>query len=119
MISNATTTQAEVEEEVSARFWAETAEELLCEAEEWKQLCPSRTAVLQAPVTWTGAGGDLYLVIPAEVWGDDQADAEDGACDGLDAGLHRDGRNLVDALFDRGANTHVVQHVTWRRDGPQ
>lgn len=108
MISNATTTQAEVEEEVSARFWAETAEELLCEAEE----CSER-------VTCTGAGGDLYLVIPAEVWGDDQADAEDGACDGLDAGLHRDGRNLVDALFDRGANTHVVQHVTWRRDGPQ
>lgn len=69
------------------------------------------------PVTSTGADSDLYLVIPAEVWGDDQADAEDGARDGLDGGLHRDGGNLVDALFDCQADTHVVQHVSWGRDG--
>lgn len=42
----------------------------------------------------------VYLVIPAKVRCDDETNTEDGACDWLDAGLHCDGGDLVDTLFD-------------------
>ena len=54
-----------------------------------------------------------YLIVPLEVGGDGEAHTEDGACNWLDAGLHDDGGDLVDALLHLQPNVHMVQHVTW------
>lgn len=54
----------------------------------------------------------MDLVVPAEVRRHNETNTEDGARDWLDTGLHRDGRDLMDALFDRQAYVDVVQHVT-------
>ncbi|TNN71057.1 hypothetical protein EYF80_018718 [Liparis tanakae] len=53
----------------------------------------------------------VYLIAPAEVGRDDEANPQDGACDRLNVGLHGDGGDLVDTLFDRETDVDVVQHL--------
>lgn len=57
----------------------------------------------------------VYRVTPVEVRRDDDTHTKDGSCDRLYAGLHADGGDLKDALFNWWANIDVVHHVTWEK----